>query len=80
MADPSQSLLSSDDDQVILIIAFNELVNLKAILLTGSGDTKVKVCLRPFLCLFLFLCLSVCLSLPLVCVYDFTATPYVYIH
>ena len=40
-------LISSDDDQVLLFISFTEFVNLKAITLTGRGETRVKE-LRAF--------------------------------
>eukprot|EP00802_Teleaulax_amphioxeia_P018409 Tamp_18602.p1 GENE.Tamp_18602~~Tamp_18602.p1 ORF type:complete len:289 (-),score=44.28 Tamp_18602:161-1027(-) len=40
--DPSRTLLSSDDDQVLIFIAFSELVNLKTICFTGLGETRVK--------------------------------------
>ena len=45
--DPTRMLISSDDDQVLLFISFTEFVNLKAITLTGRGDTRVKE-LRAF--------------------------------
>ena len=47
MEDPSRTLISSDDDQVLLFIPFTELVNIKSIRFTGLGDTRVKE-LRAF--------------------------------
>ena len=45
--DPSRTLVSSDDDQVLLYISFTELVNIRSISFTALGDTRVKQ-LRAF--------------------------------